>query len=126
MSAADLMLELYTAQRQGRLKPVMQRSVKGPSLLILNEIGYLPVNKDQANLFSHVIVKRYENGSIILTSNLSFGQRDDTFAGNTALTSAMFDRVLPHSHVSQIKGDSFRLREKRMASIVQSAAEDNN
>ena len=126
MTAADLMLQLDTAQRQGRLKQVMQRSVNGPSLLIIDEIGYLPMNKDQANLFFQVIVKRYEKGSIILTSNLSFGQWDETFAGNTALTSAMLDRILHHSHVIQIKGDSYRLREKRKAGIVQSAAADNN
>ncbi len=126
MTAADLMLQLDTAQRQGRLKQVMQRSVNGPSLLIIDEIGYLPMNKDQANLFFQVIVKRYEKGSIILTSNLSFGQWDETFAGNTALTSAMLDRILHHSHVIQIKGDSYRLREKRKAGIVQPVAADKN
>ena len=126
MTAADLMLQLDTAQRQGRLKPVMQRSVNGPSLLIIDEIGYLPMNKDQANLFFQVIAKRYEKGSIILTSNLSFGQWDETFAGNTTLTSAMLDRILHHSHVIQIKGDSYRLREKRKAGIVKPATADND
>lgn len=94
ITAADLLLQLDTAQHQGRLKQTMQRSVNGPSLLIINEIGYLPMTREQANLFFQVIVKRYEKGSIILTSNLSFGQWDETFAGNTALTSAMLDRVL--------------------------------
>ena len=120
MTAADLLLQLDTAQRQGRLKQTMQRSVNGPSLLIIDEIGYLPMTRDQANLFFQVIVKRYEKGSIILTSNLSFGQWDETFSGNTALTSAMLDRILHHSHVIQIKGDSFRLREKRKAGVVRS------
>ena len=122
MTAADLMLQLDTAQRQGRIKQVMQRSVHGPRLLIIDEIGYLPMSRDQANLFFQVIAKRYEKGSIILTSNLSFGQWDETFAGNTALTSAMLDRILHHSHVIQIKGDSYRLKEKRKAGIVKSAA----
>jgi DNA replication protein DnaC len=63
-------------------------------------------------------LKRYEKGSIILTSNLSFGQWDETFAGNTALTSAMLDRILHHAHVVQIKGDSYRLKEKRKAGII--------
>lgn len=94
ITAADLLLQLDTAQRQGRLKQTMQRSVSGPSLLIIDEIGYLPMTRDQANLFFQVIVKRYEKGAIILTSNLSFGQWDETFAGNTALTSAMLDRIL--------------------------------
>lgn len=126
LTAADLMLQLDTAQRQGRLKQVMQRSVNGPSLLIIDEIGYLPMSKDQANLFFQVIAKRYENGSIILTSNLSFGQWDDAFAGNTALTSAMLDRILHHSHVIQIKGESYRLKEKRKAGIVRPASADRN
>ena len=119
ITAADLLLQLDTAQRQGRLKQTMQRSVNGPSLLIIDEIGYLPMTKEQANLFFQVIVKRYEKGSIILTSNLSFGHWDETFAGNTALTSALLDRILHHSQVIQIKGDSYRLKDKRKAGIVQ-------
>ena len=126
MTAADLLLQLDTAQRQGRLKQTMQRSVNGPSLLIIDEIGYLPMTRDQANLFFQVIVKRYEKGSIILTSNLSFGQWDETFAGNTALTSAMLDRILHHSHVVQIKGDSYRLREKRKAGVIKPVIVENN
>jgi len=94
--------------------------------LIIDEIGYLPMNRDQANLFFQAIAKRYEKGSIILTSNLSFGQWDETFAGNTALTSAMLDRILHHSHVIQIKGDSYRLREKRKAGIVQPGTQKND
>ena len=118
ITAADLLLQLDTAQRQGRLKQTMQRSINGPSLLIIDEIGYLPMSRDQANLFFQVIVKRYETGSIILTSNLSFGQWDQTFADNTALTSAMLDRILHHSHVIQIKGYSYRLKEKRKAGVI--------
>ena len=118
ITAADLLLQLDTAQRQGRLKQTMQRSINGPRLLIIDEIGYLPMTRDQANLFFQVIVKRYEKGSVILTSNLSFGQWDQTFAGNTALTSAMLDRILHHSHVIQIKGDSYRLKDKRKAGII--------
>ena len=118
ITAADLLLQLDTAQRQGRLKQTMQRSINGPSLLIIDEIGYLPMTRDQANLFFQVVVKRYEKGSVILTSNLSFGQWDETFAGNTALTSAMLDRILHHSHVIQIKGDSYRLKEKRKAGVI--------
>jgi DNA replication protein DnaC len=125
MTAADLLLQLDTAQRQGRLKQTMQRSVSGPSLLIIDEIGYLPMTRDQANLFFQVIVKRYEKGAIILTSNLSFGQWDETFAGNTALTSAMLDRILHHAHVIQVKGDSYRLREKRKAGLLKPARGEN-
>ena len=121
LSAADLLLQLDTAQRQGRLKQVMQRSVNGPSLLIIDEIGYLPMSGEQANLFFQVIAKRYEKGSMILTSNLSFGQWDETFAGNTALTSAMLDRILHHAHIVQIRGDSYRLKDKKKAGVTRDA-----
>lgn len=90
----------------------MKRSVNGPSLLIVDEVGYLPLTGDQANLFFQVVAKRYESGSIILTSNLSFGEWETVFSGNTALTSAMLDRLLHHSHVINIRGDSYRLKDK--------------
>ncbi|SDE59023.1 IstB-like ATP binding protein [Desulfuromonas thiophila] len=118
ISAADLMLQLESAQRQGRYKEVLRRSVLGPRLLIIDEIGYLPFSDTQANLFFQVIAKRYEEGSVILTSNLSFGEWEQAFGGNTALTSAMLDRLLHHAHVIQIRGDSYRLKEKRRAGIM--------
>lgn len=118
ISAADLMLHLESAQRQGRYKDVLRRSVLGPRLLIIDEIGYLPFNDTQANLFFQVIAKRYESGSVILTSNLSFGEWELAFGGNTALTSATLDRLLHHAHVIQIRGDSYRLKEKRRAGIL--------
>jgi DNA replication protein DnaC len=118
ISAADLMLQLESAQRQGRYKDVLKRSVLGPRLLIIDEIGYLPFSDTQANLFFQVIAKRYEEGSVILTSNLSFGEWEQAFGGNSALTSAMLDRLLHHAHVIQIRGDSYRLKEKRRAGIL--------
>lgn len=118
ISAADLLLQLETALRQTKLKQTMQRCVNAPSLLIIDEIGYLPMSREQANLFFQVIANRYEKGSIILTSNLSFGQWDETFAGNTALTSAMLDRILHHAQIIQIKGDSYRLKDKAKAGII--------
>ena len=118
ISAADLMLQLESAQRQGRYKEVMKRSVLGPRLLIIDEIGYLPFSSTQANLFFQVIAKRYETGSVILTSNLSFGEWEQVFGGNAALTAAMLDRLLHHAHVVQIRGDSYRLKDKRRAGIL--------
>ncbi len=79
-TAADLLLQLSTAQRQGRYKTMLQRGVMAPRFLIIDEIGYLP-----------------------------FGQWDQTFAGDAALTSAMLDRILHHSHVVQIKAENYRL-----------------
>lgn len=118
ISAADLMVQLQSAQRQGTYKQVLRRAVMGPSLLIIDEVGYLPMDRDQAHLFFQVVSKRYEAGSVILTSNLNFGQWQETFANNAALTAAMLDRLLHHSHVVQVRGDSYRLREKQRAGLV--------
>jgi hypothetical protein len=76
-----------------------------PRLLIVDEIGYLPLGRDQANLFFQVVAKRYEKGSLLLTSNLPFGQWDQAFAGDTTLTAALLDRLLHHARIIQIKGD---------------------
>lgn len=118
ISAADLLLQLETAQRQGRYQSFLQRSILGPSLLIVDEIGYLPMTGDQANLFFQVVAKRYETGSIIITSNLPFGQWGGVFGGNDALVSAMLDRLLHHAHIVQIRGESYRLREKRSSGVL--------
>lgn len=118
ISAADLVLVLETAQRQGRLREAMYRTVAMPKLLIVDEIGYLPFGRDQANLFFQVVAKRYEKGSLILTSNLTFGSWDQAFAGDAVLTAAMLDRVLHHATVVQITGESYRLKDKRRAGIM--------
>ena len=118
LTAADLMLQLEKARREGRLDQYLKRAILGPSLLILDEIGYLPLQKDQADLFFQVVAKRYEQGSVILTSNLSFGDWEETFDGNAALTSAMLDRLLHHAHVIQIRGDSYRLRQARQSGLI--------
>lgn len=95
--------------------------VMAPKLLIIDEIGYLPFSQEEAKLFFQVIAKRYEKSAMILTSNLPFGQWDQTFAGDAALTSAMLDRILHHSHVVQIKGESYRLKQKRKAGVIAEA-----
>jgi len=99
LSAADLVMALEAAQRQGRIKEVMHRTVAIPKLLIIDEIGYLPFGREQANLFFQVVAKRYEKGSMILTSNLASGSWDEAFAGDAVLTAAMLDRILHHATV---------------------------
>lgn len=85
------MLHLESAQRQERYKDCLKRSVLGPRLLIIDEIGYLPFSETQTNLFFQVIAKRYESDSVILTSNLSFEEWELAFGSNTALTSATLE-----------------------------------
>ena len=118
VTAADLILQLETAKRQQRYKEVLDRGVLNPRLLIIDEIGYLPLSQEQANLFFQVVAKRYEKGATIVTSNLNFGAWDQSFAGDTALTAAMLDRLLHHSHVVHIQGDSYRLKDKCKAGII--------
>ena len=87
-------------------------------MTIVDEIGYLPLSGDQASHFFQIVAKRYERGSMILTSNLPFTQWDQTFGGNATLTAAMLDRILHHAHIIQIKGDSYRLKQQRKAGHV--------
>ncbi|WP_334472635.1 IS21-like element helper ATPase IstB [Arsenophonus sp. PmNCSU2021_1] len=117
-TAAELMLQLSTAKRQNKLKQYLSRSVMAPKLLIIDEIGYLPFGREEANLFFNVIAKRYEHGSVILTSNLSFGQWPGAFADDATLTAAMLDRLLHHSHVLQLSGESYRLKDKRRSGAI--------
>jgi DNA replication protein DnaC len=118
LSAADLVMALEAAQRQGRIKEVMHRTVAMPKLLIIDEIGYLPFGREQANLFFQVVAKRYEKGSMILTSNLASGSWDEASAGDAVLTAAMLDRILHHATVVQTAGESYRLKDKRRAGIM--------
>jgi len=122
ITAADLLMILTTAHRQNQLGEALKRFVNPYRLLIIDEIGYLPMSREQANLFFQVIAKRYERGSLIVTSNLPFGQWDQTFADDATLTAAMLDRLLHHAHVVPIQGDSFRLRDKRRAGLMMKKA----
>ena len=114
---------LEAAQRQGRYREVMHRAVNAYKLLIVDEIGYLPMGREQANLFFQVMARRYERGSLILTSNLTFGSWDTAFAGDAVLTAAMLDRILHHSTIVNINGESFRLKDKRKAGLLAGPAQ---
>lgn len=114
-TAADLMMQLATARQQNRLREFFNRAVVGPKLLVIDEIGYLPFGREEANLFFNVVAKRYERGAIVLTSNLPFTQWATAFADDQTLTAAMLDRLLHHAHIVQIAGESYRLKGKRKA-----------
>ncbi len=109
---------LEAAQRQGRYRQVMDRAVNAYRLPIIDEIGYLPMTREQANLFFRIVAQRYERSSMILTSNLMFGSWDSAFAGDTVLTAAMLDRVLHHSTIVSINGESYRPKDKRKAGVL--------
>ena len=115
ISAADLMPQLAAAKAQGRLKEYFNRAVIGPKLLVVDEIGYLPFGREEETLFFNVVAKRYERGSMVLTSNLPFTQWAGAFADDQTMTAAMLDRLLHHAHIVQITGESYRLKDKRKA-----------
>ena len=115
-TAADLLLQLSTAQRQGRYKTTLQRGVMAPRLLIIDEIGYLPMNRE-ASLFFRLLNRRYEKASIILTSNKGFADWGEMF-GDHVLATAILERLLHHSTTLNIKGESYRLKEKRKAGVL--------
>ncbi len=85
----------------------MNRTIKAYRLLIIDEISYLPMNREQANLFFQVIAALYKRGNLIVTSNLPFGQWDITFAQDATLTAALLDRLLHHAHIVPIAGESY-------------------
>ncbi len=118
LSAADLMLQLASANGQGRLREYFNRAVLGPRLLIVDELGYLPFGREEAALFFNVVAKRYERGSMILTSNLPVPHWAGALADDATLTAALLDRLLHHAHIVQVTGDSYRLKDKRKAGTV--------
>ena len=105
MTASDL-LTLTTAHAQYSVKTVMHRAIKPYRLLIIDETGYLAMNREQANRFFQAIAALYEKGSLIVTSKLPFGHWDATFAHDATLTAALLDRLLHHAHIVPIAGES--------------------
>jgi DNA replication protein DnaC len=104
----DLIMSLEDAQAAGRLLHRMNTLVF-PSLLIVDEIGYLPISKTGAMLFFQLIAKRYERASTVLTSNKSFEEWGEIF-GDEAMAAALIDRLVHHCHIVNIRGNSFRMR----------------
>ncbi len=115
-TADDLVSALSRAFQENRLEEKL-KVYTNPSLLIIDEIGYLPLDKLQSNLLFQVISKRYERGSMIVTSNKGFSAWGEVFAGDPVIASAILDRLLHHSHVINIRGESYRLKEKRQAGL---------
>lgn len=105
---AELVEALGRAEREGRLVEKI-RFLTRPSLLIVDEIGYLPITPGGANLFFQLVNARYEKGAMILTSNRGFAEWAEVF-GDPVVATALLDRLLHHAVVVQIEGASYRLR----------------
>ena len=106
---ADLLGQLARAEREGRLHERIRFFARA-ALLIVDEIGYLPVVPGGGNLFFQLVAARYERGAMILTSNRGFAEWGDVF-GNPVVATALLDRLLHHAVVVQIEGSSYRLRQ---------------
>lgn len=110
-TAVDVINTLAAAQNAGRLKQELNKYLK-PTLVVLDEIGYLPIDKTGADLLFQIISKRYEQGSIILTSNRVFKKWPEIFNNDSTLTSALLDRLLHHAETVLIEGKSYRMKDQ--------------
>ncbi len=115
VTLAQLVSDLRRAYEENRLDKRLRVYLR-PRILIVNEVGYLPLDPVGANLFFQLICAHYEKGSIILTSNKSFGEWGELM-GDPVLATAVLDRLLHHSHVVNIRGNSYRLKEKLKTGI---------
>jgi DNA replication protein DnaC len=116
ITAHDLVSDLSRAYREGRLDRRLRIYI-APKVLIVDEMGYLPLDDLGATIFFQLVSARYERGSIILTSNKSYGDWGSVF-GDAIIATAILDRLLHHSTTINIRGDSYRLRERKKAGLV--------
>jgi DNA replication protein DnaC len=117
-TAANLIEKLTKAHAEGRLEEKL-KLYTAPRLLLIDEIGYLPIDRVGANLFFQLISRRYERGPMILTSNQSFGAWGEVF-GDRVIATAILDRLLHHAVTMNIRGNSYRLKDKLKAGLVRS------
>jgi DNA replication protein DnaC len=110
-TAVDVINALAAAQGSARLKPELDKYLK-PSVLILDELGYLPIDKAGADLLFQIISHRYEHGATVITSNRVYKKWPEIFNNDATLTSALLDRLLHHAHTVLIEGSSYRMKDQ--------------
>ena len=110
-NAINVINELSAAQKHGDLKKQFKKYL-APQVLILDEVGYLPIDQHGADLLFQTISQRYERGSIILTTNKAFKQWPSIFNNDSTITSAVLDRLLHHAETVVIEGGSFRMKDQ--------------
>lgn len=119
---SEMIERLARAKADGRLKE-RSRVFINPKVLIIDEVGYKSLDSEASSLFFEIICGRYEKGAVILTSNKSYGEWGEIFGGDSVIAAAILDRLLHHSTTVNIKGDSYRLKEKRRAGILKNPKE---
>lgn len=107
----DMINVLTTAQMNGTLEKALKTYVN-PSLLLLDELGYLPIDKRGADLMFQVVAARYESGSIVISTNRAFADWGKIFDVDNTLATAMIDRLMHHGEALVIRGDSYRMKDK--------------
>jgi DNA replication protein DnaC len=110
-TAIDIVNTLAAAQAAGRLKRELARYLK-PALLIVDELGYLPIDKHGADLLFQIISQRYERAPMVITTNRVYKHWSQIFNNDSTLTSAILDRVLHHAETVIIEGKSFRMKDE--------------
>ena len=111
-TAVDIVNTLAAAQATDRLKAQLKGYTR-PDILIIDELGYLPIDKLGADLLFQVFSLRYERGSTIVTTNKPFKNWPDIFNGDVTLAAAVLDRVLHHAETVVLEGSSYRMRERK-------------
>lgn len=110
-SAADIINTLTASQAEHRLKTDLKRYLR-PALLVIDELGFMPIDKHGADMLFQVISQRYEQGSIVLTTNKAFKTWPAIFNNDSTITSAILDRLLHHAQIVTIEGRSYRMKER--------------
>lgn len=119
VSATALIAALSKAHTEGRLAEQLAFYAK-PKLLIIDELGYLPLERASAHVFFQLVTRRYERGSILLTSNQPVIEWGNVF-GDEMIAAAVLDRLLHHSHNLVVRGESYRLKQQKKAGLLGSA-----
>ncbi len=109
----DMINTLTTAQLRGTLERTL-RDYTRPQLLLLDELGYLPIDKRGADLLFQVVAARYESGSVVVSTNRAFREWGAMFDGDSTLASAMIDRLMHHGEPILIQGESYRMKDKKL------------
>jgi DNA replication protein DnaC len=120
VSATALLASLARAESDGTFDAKLAFFAK-PKLLVIDELGYLPFEKRAAHLFFQLVARRYERGSLLITTNQAVSQWGTVF-GDDVLAAAILDRLLHHSHTLMIQGESYRLKQKKKAGLLGSSA----
>ena len=123
-TAASLVHELIEARDERRLLN-LQKKLARLKLLIIDELGFVPLSKTGAELLFEVFSQRYERGSVLVTTNLPFDEWTEVF-GSERLTGALLDRLTHRVHILEMNGESYRLKQSRLAATTRSAGDSTD